>query len=94
MNGDGPFGVSRPEIERTCKMKIEKRIEERKKIRAKIAEADPRETNFLLISEILDDYLEHRIEADKVLVEILKDIQGNIASIAEMNRSILTENTN
>lgn len=39
----------------------------------------------LHISESLDIYIEHRIETDKVLVGILKDIQGDMASRAEMD---------
>jgi len=31
-----------------------------------------------MITEILDDYLEHRIKSDKVIEGILKDIQGDI----------------
>ena len=91
MNGDGPFGVPRPDSER-AEMQIEERIAERKKIRAEIA-LDPKRIQkkyreqagpaLLLISESLDDYIEHRIETDKVLVGILKDIQGNTAQLAE-----------
>lgn len=70
-----------------------KRIEERQKIRAEIA--GKHVTNqaeaafFWLISESLDDYIEQRIEADKTLEGILTDIQNNIASMAELNRSVL-----
>lgn len=66
-------------------MQIKNRILERQKIRAEIARhtINCQESTFLLISESLDDYLEHRIETDKVIVGILKDIQGIIASVAE-----------
>jgi hypothetical protein len=37
----------------------------------------------LMIAESLDDYIEHRIQTDKVLEGILNDIQGGIASIDE-----------
>ena len=37
----------------------------------------------LMISESADDYIEHRIETDKVLKGILKDIQENVEDIAE-----------
>ena len=37
------------------------------------------ESTLLFISESLDNYIEHRIQTDKVLEGILKDIQGNIA---------------
>lgn len=49
----------------------------------------------MLISESIDDYIEHRIETDKVLEGILKDIQGNIANLSEINiEKLLTGNTN
>lgn len=35
------------------------------------------------LNKKLDSYIEHRITADKTLEGILKDIQGNIVSIAE-----------
>lgn len=82
-------------------MTIEERITERKKIRAIIAGAEqnknPAESILLLISESLDDYIVHRIETDKTLEGILKDIQGNTSIMAEyhMNiKKILTENVN
>jgi hypothetical protein len=59
---------------------FKERIKERQKIRAKIADSRFKQSDFfLLISESLDDYIEHAIETDKVLEGILKDIQGNIA---------------
>lgn len=68
-------------------MDIKTRIEERKKIRAEIADhiTNCQESTFLLISQAIDDYLEHRVETDKVIVGILKDIQGNLASITEIH---------
>jgi len=38
------------------------------------------ETTMLLIFESLDNYLEHRIDSDKVLQGILKDIHNSIES--------------
>ena len=73
------------------------RIEERQKIRLVIAKhtGNSTESILLLISEILDDYLEHRIEADKVLQGILKDIQANTAIIAEkFLQNLITGNIN
>ena len=37
----------------------------------------------LLNGESIDDYIKHRIETDKVLIGILKDIQAEIAEIAD-----------
>jgi hypothetical protein len=37
----------------------------------------------VLISKSIDDYIEHRITADKTIEGILKDIQSNTATIAE-----------
>ena len=37
----------------------------------------------ILMTEAIDDYIDHRLGADKTLQGILKDIQGNIASMAE-----------
>lgn len=37
----------------------------------------------IMLCEILDDYLEQKIQSDKVLEGILKDIQGDIAGIRE-----------
>lgn len=74
-----------------------KRIEDRQKIRAKIAQhtENRTESTLLLISESLDDYIEHRIQSDKVLEGILKDIQGNLASMTETKiEKLLTENLN
>jgi len=49
----------------------------------------------LLISESIDDYIEHRIETDKVLEGILKDIQGNIANMAEIKvENLIKESLN
>lgn len=69
---------------------FKERIEERQKIRAEIASRDfgRREDILLLISESLDDYLEHRIETDKVIVGILKDIQGDIALMTDYDEII------
>ena len=36
------------------------------------------------ISHSIDRYIKHRIQSDKVLEGILKDIQGNIASVDDM----------
>lgn len=83
MNGDGPFGVPRPDGERNQIMCFKERIFRRNTIRAVIADKGKPSDAFLLISESLDDYLEHQIETDKVIVGILKDIQGSIASVAE-----------
>jgi len=67
---------------------IQKIIEGREK------QSDPG-VALLLISESIDDYIEHRIETDKVLEGILKDIQGNIANLSEINiEKLLTGNTN
>ena len=62
-------------------MRIEERIAERKKIRAKQRGRIWRKNALKMLCEIQDDYLEHRIESDKVQEGILKDIQGDIASI-------------
>lgn len=72
------------------------RIEERQKIRAEIAQKGRDDCNaLLLISESLDDYIEHRIKTDKVLEGILKDIQGNISTMSETRiAKILTESMN
>lgn len=64
-------------------MIIKERIAKRQKIRAAINALqthDKDSSYLLLISESLDDYIEHQIETDKVLEGILKDIQGNIAT--------------
>lgn len=58
---------------------LQRRIEERKKIRAKIANEGNFSAAFLLISESLDDYIEHGIETSKALTGILKDIQGIVS---------------
>lgn len=77
-----------------------KRIKARDEFRAEIVKKQESrihtngEETLLLISESLDDYLAQKIEADEVLEGILKDIQGNIASMAELNRSVLAEDTN
>ena len=48
-----------------------------------------------MISESIDDYIEHRIETDRVLEGILKDIQGNVASIAAVDiEKLLTASMN
>ena len=39
--------------------------------------------NMCLMRESLDRFIEHRIKTDKVIVGILKDIQGDIASMAD-----------
>ena len=73
------------------------RIKERQKIRAEIAKhtIDGKESTLLLMSEAVDDYIEHRIEADKVLEGILKDIQANTATMAETKiANILTKSLN
>ena len=58
---------------------ILEKIKERNKIRSEIVEGHHFSQAFVLISESIDDYIEHRIQADKNLEGILKDIQGNIA---------------
>ena len=76
-------------------MGIEERIAERKKIRAKQKGRIWRKNAFKMLCEIQDDYLEHRIESDKVQEGILKDIQGNTALMADRNiEKILTEDMN
>lgn len=62
-------------------MKIEERIAERKKIRAKQSGRLWRKNALKMLCAICDDYLEHRIRADKVQEGILKDIEGDIAGI-------------
>ena len=75
---------------------ILERIKERRVIRANlIASLKDRvhtlgEDNWILISESIDDYIEHRIQSDKVLEGILKDIQGNIAE--SVDRQLKVEN--
>ena len=76
------------------------KIEERQKIRAEIA--DPKQNittlsvdTLLLISESIDDYIEHRIQTEKALEGILKDIQGNTAIMAEKQlQNLITGNIN
>lgn len=72
-------------------MTIEGRIADRQKVRARIAKKRRRYTALLLISNSIDDYIEYRIKADKVFEGILKDIRGDVASMAELNRKILTQ---
>lgn len=43
---------------------------------------------FFLICECLDNYIEHRIESDNAMLDILKDIQNNQAQIAESDNAI------
>lgn len=64
-------------------MTIKERIAERRKLRAILngQTINANESTLLLTSESIDDYIEHRIDADKVLAGILKDIQGNIAAM-------------
>jgi len=70
----------------------------RHEIRAAIAcrEGKTRgEDTLLLMSESFDDYIEHQLESDKVLVGILKDIQGNTAIMAEkLLQNLITGNLN
>ena len=86
--------------ENNYKDRIKARIETRNEIiRLRGRDLDLSETDFraaiLMISESLDDYIEHRIKADKILEEILKDIQGNTANLAETKiENLLTENMN
>ena len=61
-------------------MTIKERIEARHKVRAKLMKKRRQDTALVLISHSIDDYLEHRIETDKVQEGILKDIQGNVAN--------------
>jgi hypothetical protein len=62
-------------------MLIKEKIEERQKIRDEIASKGREPDTFLLISESLDDYLEQKIQNDKVVQGILKDIQGEMSVI-------------
>lgn len=62
-------------------MKIEERIAERRKVRAKLSGRIWRKNALKMLCEILDDYLEHRIRTDKVQEGILKDIQDDITYI-------------
>ena len=78
-------------------MTIEERIAERQKIRAQIHSQVTGEGHWedtlLLISESIDDYIDHRIETDKAMVGILKDIQANTATISETRiEKLLTQN--
>lgn len=71
------------------------RITERQKVRAEIASnkyGDWSGHVLLLMSESLDDYIEHKIESNEVLVGILRDIQGNTAEIAEEYFRVQTRN--
>lgn len=73
------------------------KIKDRRIIRAEISKhtANCAESALLLISESLDDYIDHRIQADKVLEGILKDIQGNTAIMAEKQlQNLITGNMN
>lgn len=71
-------------------MTIKEKIAERQKIRAEIGisrEGKIRaEDILLLISESIDDYIEHRIRTDKVLQGIFLDIQSNISDIQVLSR--------
>ena len=62
-------------------MTIEERIERRKKIRTRQVGRIWRKNALKMLCAICDDYLEHRIRADKVQEGVLKDIQFDIASI-------------
>jgi len=57
---------------------IKQLIAERHEIRKEIAIKYQEPDTFLLISESIDDYIEHRIQTDKVLEAILRDIQHDI----------------
>ena len=70
------------------------KIKDRQIIRAQIAEGPNVEKGYnalLLISESIDDYIEHRIETDKVLEGILKDIQGNQVRMERFAHRIIIE---
>jgi len=43
----------------------------------------PKDKQAIMLCEILDDILQQKLQTDKVLEGILKDIQGNLASMAE-----------
>ena len=62
-------------------MEIEKRIEQRKKVRAVQSGRLFNKNALKMLCAICDDYLEHRIRTDKVQEGVLKDIQFDIASI-------------
>lgn len=70
-------------------MTIKESIKNRSEIRKEIEEKFKAKADFLfirpllLIGESLDDFIEHRITADKVQEGILKDIQNSIESIAQ-----------
>lgn len=42
--------------------------------------------SLLVLRQSIDRYIEHRIQQDKTLEGILKDIQGGISQIAEQDR--------
>ena len=76
-------------------MGIKEKIAERKKIRAKQSGRIWRKNALKMLCEIQDDYLEHRIESDKVTQGILKDIQGSMSLMADRNiEKLLTEAMN
>lgn len=77
-------------------MSIQENIDHRSKLRSNlIAQKKDPEYPLLMISESIDDYIEHRIETDRVLEGILKDIQGNVASIAAVDiEKLLTASMN
>ena len=62
--------------------RIVKRVKTRKILaeQLKIVNGDVGAGSLLLFSEGLDDYLEHRIQADKTLEGLLQDIRGEISS--------------
>ena len=44
---------------------------------------DPSQAAGIMLCEILDDMLEQRIQSDKVIEGILKDIQGGVALVTD-----------
>lgn len=74
---------------------ILEKIKERQTIRAQIAYSKKISNNpnytLLLISESIDDYIEHRIQTDKVLEGILRDIQGNQIRMERFAHRIIEE---
>lgn len=77
-------------------IKYVKQIKARDGVRAEIIASIQKERTYvnadkfiikalIMLSESVDDYIEHRITADKTIEEILKDIQGSIAEKAQPN---------
>lgn len=60
-------------------------IKARKELRSNLLEylRNPSRVAEFMFYDILDDMLEHRIQSDKVIEGILKDIQGSVAQVTE-----------